>query len=142
MSGVTTLVLEFWVETAQGTKEMAASLRLVDTDFAFSALINDMTLAISLQKVNVNSVTILSCTFGKLSALTIKVELNNFFRLFTPAINNFLAKKTITFPSEFFGIFKLTNLTLDYYDHYIFAGATPLFIAPSKKIEVDDMFAF
>ena len=84
MSGVTTLVLEFWVETAQGTKEMAASLRLIDTDFAFSALINDMTLAISLQKVNVNSVTILSCTFGKLSAPTIKVELNNFFRLLYP----------------------------------------------------------
>lgn len=121
---------------------MAASLRLVDTDFAFSALINDMTLAISIQKVNVDSVTILSCTFGKLSALTIKVELNNFFRLFMPQLNNFLAKKTITFPSEFFGIFKLTNLTLDYYDHYIFAGATPLFIAPSKKIEENHMFAF
>jgi hypothetical protein len=105
MSGVTTLELEFWVETATGTKEMAASMRLIDTQFAFSALINDMTLAISLSKVNINSVTILSCAFGKLSALTIKVEMNNFFRIFMPSLNNFLAKRTLTFPSNFFGIF-------------------------------------
>lgn len=31
MSGVTTLELEFWVETTLGTKEMAASMRLIDT---------------------------------------------------------------------------------------------------------------
>jgi hypothetical protein len=137
MSGVTTLVLEFWVETSLGTKEMAASMRLIDTQFAFSALINDMTLGISLSKVNVDSVNILSCAFGKLSALTIKVELNNFFRIFMPSLNNFLARKTITFPSNFFGIFNLTNLTLDYYDHYIFAGATPLFIGTAESLEVD-----
>ena len=140
MSGVTTLTLEFWVETTSGTKEMAASMRLIDTDFAFSALINDMTLAISLSKVNVDSVNILSCSFGKLSAITMKLELNNFFRIFMPQLNSFLAKKTVTFPSNFFGIFKLTNLTLDYYDHYIFAGATPLFIAPA--CEAEDQFAF
>ena len=135
MSGVTTLELQFWVETVSGTKEMAASMRLIDTDFAFSALINDMTLGIVLSKVNVDSVTILSCSFGKLSALTVKLELNNFFRIFMPSLNNFLARKTVTFPSNFFGIFSLTNLTLDYYNHYIFAGATPLFTGTTSEFE-------
>lgn len=128
MSGETTLELEFWVETVAGTKEKAASIRLIDTEFAFSALINDMTLALNLSKVNIDSVTILSCTFGRLSSLVVKTELNNAFRIFMPTLNTILAKRTITFPSNFFGIFNLTNLTLDYYDHYIFAGATPLFI--------------
>ena len=137
MSGVTTLELQFWVEKTDGTKEMAVAMRLIDTAFGFTALINNMSIGVSIDKVNINSVNILSCTFGKLSALTIKVELNNFFRIFTPSLNNFLAKHKVTFPSHFFGIFELTNLTLDYYDSYIYAGATPLFLGARNESTSD-----
>jgi hypothetical protein len=82
MSGVATLELEFWVEKTDGTKEMAASLRLIDTDFSFTATVTDMRLLISLTKVNVSNVSIVSSNIGKLSAILIKTELNNGFRLF------------------------------------------------------------
>ena len=114
---------------------MAASMRLIDTDFAFSALINDMTLAISLSKVNVDSVNVLSCSFGKLSAITMKLELNNFFRVFTPIINKDLQLHTFTVPSNIFGIFILSNLTIGYYNNYIYLGMTPTFIVPALAVE-------
>lgn len=132
MSGVATFELEFWVEKADDTREMAASLRLIDTDFSFTATVTDMRLLISLAKVNVTNVSVLSCAFGKLSAILIRTELNNFFRLFTPSINSFLARKTIPMPKNILGLFELTNLTLGYYDSYLYAGYTPVFMPPGQ----------
>jgi hypothetical protein len=33
MGGVTTVVLEFWVETSESTQELATSMTLIDTSF-------------------------------------------------------------------------------------------------------------
>lgn len=131
MTGVATLELEFWVEKTDGTKELAAAMRLVDTDFGFTATVTDMRLLISLTKVNVSNVNILSCAFGKLSALLIRTELNNGFRLFQSSINTFLAKKTIPMPRNILGLFELTNLVLGYYDSYLYVGYTPVFMPPA-----------
>ena len=45
-----------------------------------------------------------------------------------------LAKHAVTFPSNIFGIFLLSDLTLGYFDNYIYAGATPTFIAPKIQM--------
>jgi len=74
----------------------------------------------------------LSCTFGKLSGLLIKTELNNGFRLFQSSINAFLARKTIPMPRNILGLFELTNLTLGYYDSYLYVGYTPVFMPPGE----------
>ena len=71
---------------------------MTDTTFLFTALINNMAISINLGNVNVDKVTVNSCSFGKLSALTLKLELNNFFRIFTPEINHVLAKHPVEFP--------------------------------------------
>jgi len=135
MSGVATLELEFWVEKLDGTKEQAATLRLIDTDFGFTATVTDMRLLISLTQVNVSNVSVLSCTFGKLSALLIRTELNNGFRLFQSSINSFLARKTVPMPSNILGLFELTKLTLGYYDSYLYVGYTPVFLPPGDRLE-------
>lgn len=90
-----------------------------------------MQISIQLGKINIDSVKINSCSFGKLSALVIKTELNNFFRAFIGPLNAYLSEKVLNVPSNFFGIFELEQLTLDYYDSYIYAGATPVFIGPT-----------
>lgn len=41
-----------------------------------------MSLTIDVTRLNVGSVDVISCTFGKLSGLTIKLEINNGFRVF------------------------------------------------------------
>ena len=133
MSGDTSLALEFWVEMADGTKEMAADLQLSDIDFKFTALINDMDVALNITKINISSVSVISDTFGKLSALTIKVKLNNGFRIGLPFLNILLTKFQIPIPSNIFGIFELSNLTLGYHDNYLYAGATPTFVGPKAE---------
>jgi hypothetical protein len=133
MSGQTSLNLQFWVQKADGTEEMACELELDGAVFKFTALIDNMDIALNLTKFNVDSVNVVSDTFGKLSSLLIKTKINNGFRIGIPFINVFLAKHQIKFPSNIFGIFELSDLTLGYYDNYIFAGATPTFIGPEQS---------
>ena len=137
MSGTTSLDLQFWVEKADSTKELACELSLSDMDFDFSALVTDMNITLNITKINIDKVDIVSDTFGKLSALTLKLKLNNGFRIMLPLLNVFLSKFNISIPSNIFGIFELSNLNLDYFDGYIYAGATPTFLAPSKESPMD-----
>jgi len=76
-------------------------------------------------------VTVNSCAFGNLSALKLKLELNKGFKIARPIINDKLAAMTITVPSNIAGVFELHNLTLSYYDNYLYAGATPVFLPPA-----------
>ena len=58
--------------------------------------------------------------------------MNNGFRIALPIINRVFAKYQIPFPSNF-GLFQLSDLTLGYYDDYIYAGATPTFVGPAGE---------
>jgi hypothetical protein len=133
MSGTASLTLEFWVEQASGVAAMAADLGLNDVDFKFTAFVNNMDVSLNITKVNIDSVDVISSTIGRLSALTIKLELNNGFRIGLPFFNRILAKHQISIPSNILGLFELSDLTLGYHNDYIYAGATPTFIGPSKK---------
>ena len=92
-----------------------------------------MDVSLNITKVNIDNVNVVSDTFGRLSGLTIKVELNNAFRIGLPVFNKVLAKHTISIPSNILGLFELSDLTLGYHDDYIYAGATPTFIGPSSE---------
>jgi len=67
-----------------------------------------MNLTIAVERINVGSVDVISCTFGKLSGLVIKTEINNGFRVIQPSLNNWFSKKILNFPTNIFGIFELT----------------------------------
>ena len=47
-------------------------------------------------------------------------------------INKTLASKDLKVPSTIGGVFELHNLNLFYFDDYIYAGATPVFLAPAQ----------
>lgn len=103
---------------------------LKDTKFGFIAPTVGMTLTVQLTTVNVDSVTVLRSTIGNLSAAAIKLKINNGFRIVEPTLNTFLSKKTVHFPTNVLGLFELTALTISYYNNYIYAGITPVFIEP------------
>lgn len=107
-------------------------MTLVDLNFAFTVLIENMTVFMTLGTVNVDKVTINSCSFGHLSTLLMKTELNNFFRLFTPRINATLQQNPFTVPSNVFGIFILSNMTIGYFNSYLYLGMTPTFLPPAS----------
>jgi hypothetical protein len=68
------------------------------------------------------------CSFGTLSAIKLKLELNNFLRLYMGHINSWLDTLPITIPSHIGNLFVLSDLTIEYFNDYIYAGATPTFI--------------
>jgi hypothetical protein len=131
MAGLATLEMELWANKLDGNREMAASITLGDLAFGFSLLINDMIVAAQITEVYSTTVTVNSCAFGNLSALKLKLELNKGFKIARPIINDKLAAMTITVPSNIAGVFELHNLTLSYYDNYLYAGATPVFLPPA-----------
>ena len=130
------LELQFWITNSDLTRELAADLMLNNIDIGFIAPITEMSLAISITRINVGSVNVLSSTFGHLSGLVIKTEINNGFRIVQPSLNAWLATKQITFPEHILGVFQLEQMTLSYYDNYLYVGITPVFIEPSRLITV------
>lgn len=91
MSGVTSLDLQFYVTKTDGTQELACELGLNDSSFKFTALINNMDIALNITKVQVDSVDVVSDTFGRLSASFIKTKINTSFAVALPLINAALA---------------------------------------------------
>ena len=134
INALATMTIEFWAQTATGPS-LATSMTLVDTAIGFGIIVDNMTMQFALATTNVDKVVVNSCSFGKLSALLMKTELNNFFRIFTPIINKDLAAKTFTVPSNIGGIFILSNLTIGYYNNYLYFGMTPTFITPALAVE-------
>lgn len=134
INALATMTIEFWALSSTGPS-LATSMTLVDTAIGFGIVVNSMTIEFQLGTTNVDKVVVNSCSFGKLSALLMKTELNNFFRLFTPIINKDLAAHTFTVPSNVGGIFILSNLVISYYDNYIYFGMTPTFITPALAVE-------
>ncbi len=128
MQGVATLELQFWCYNTDGVLEQAAGLMLNNAAFGFVAPVVDMSLTLQISKINVDSVQVLQSNVGKLNPLTLKLEINNGFRLVQPRLNHILSNHVINFPTNIFGIFELTRLTISYYNNYIYAGITPIFI--------------
>jgi hypothetical protein len=81
MRGVGTLEVQFWVHQPRGTKAEAAALMLTDTKFGFIAPTVGMSLNVQLTTVNVDSVTVLMSSIGNLSAISIKLKINNGYRI-------------------------------------------------------------
>ena len=50
-----------------------------------------MDLSLNIKTINVESVTVVSSTFGHLSGLALKVEINNGMRIGIPILNTVLA---------------------------------------------------
>ena len=134
LNSVGTMTLEFWAQTATGP-QLATSMTLVDPALGFGIITNAMTMQIVLATTNVSSVTVNSCAFGRLSALVLKTEMNNFFKVFTPIINKDLAASPITVPSNVHGIFGLSDLSIGYYNSYLYFGMQTTVIVPALAVE-------
>jgi len=127
MDVIAEVELQFYVNTEAGELEYAAGLNLANLKFGFQALTDNMKLTFALTQLNVGTVEVLECSWGRLSAASIKLKINNGFRLAKPLINKLLAAHAIQFPHEVLGLFQLTELVITYYDDYIYVGMTPAF---------------
>lgn len=122
------MVLQFWVHTTEGTVEMATQMTLSDIYYDGTLVTEGFSISPKIDKANVGKVSVDSCTFGTLSALTLKVQINASFKLFMPEINALIATVPIVIPSDIYGIFTLSDLSITYHDSYVGLGATPTFL--------------
>merc|ERR1712194_414391 len=109
--------------------------------FEATVLINGFDLTGNVTRVKVGDIIQNSCTFGDIAVEAVKVALNAAFRVSMPLINLFLGKYILKIPSDIFGIFQLSDLVLEYFDGYIYAGATPTFLPPTLEYGMNDLTA-
>jgi hypothetical protein len=91
MAGIADMDVEIWANKADGTRDLATSFSLGNLAFGFSVLITDMLISAQITEVYSGTVVVNSCSFGKLSALKLKLELNKGFKIAQPIINSALA---------------------------------------------------
>lgn len=132
MGAYFTLTTDFWVTNeTTNLREMAASLTFEETEFTFSAIINNMTLAMKIITVNVDKITANSCTWGNIHTVPDKIAINNAMKVLVPIINSKLVNVLIHIPSHLGKYFVLSDLTLGYFNDYMFLGLTPTFVQPT-----------
>lgn len=94
-----------------------------------------MKLAMHINGVHVDKITIQYCSWGTLRASTMRLKLNTAINIALPTvINPALAKEQITFPSHLGKYFILSDLTLSMRDNFIYVGLTPTFVGPTHGI--------
>ena len=128
MDGNVDLQTQWWVNKADGTREMAAEITLQNMNVGFTATVLNMNVSLSLDAIKTVDVIIDSCAFGTISARSLKLKLNFFFTTFKVFINKWLNSMEIVIPSDIGGLFILSELYIEYYNDYIYAGATPTFV--------------
>ena len=107
---------------------------------------DDMSVRAHITEAFFNQVTQVSCAFGKVDISLIKNLANTYFSdeeyEILPMLNNRLSYwLTLPIPSDFFQVFKLTNLTVQYHDGYLLLGTTPIFMAPIPDQLQDSLIA-
>lgn len=125
-----TAKLQLWPRF-NGTTELALEFDLIDVLFTGGIAINDFIATADVHTFLVDKITIDSSTIGSVSALKLKLEINNVSRILVPIINAEIQKYQVPIPSNVFGIFLLSDLYLIYQDGYLQAGATPTFLPPA-----------
>jgi hypothetical protein len=128
MDGNVDLQTQWWVNKADGTREMAAEISLQNMNFGFTATVSNMNVSLAVDAIKTVDVIVDSCAFGTISARSLKIKLNLFFQTFKVFINKWLSAMDIVIPSNIGGLFILSDLYIEYYNDYIYAGATPTFI--------------
>jgi hypothetical protein len=128
LDGTITVETQYWVQFPNNTQEMAASVTLQNMKVGFTAIITNMNVSLNLQQIKSTDIVVNFCTFGTISPFSFRIKLNFIFTTFKVLINQWLGGLELVVPSNIAGIFILSDLYVEYYNDYIYAGATPTFI--------------
>jgi hypothetical protein len=133
------MAVKFWVEQANQTTSMAVNFTMEDFFFNFTALIDVMEMRFNVTECTLAGITVNSTTFGKVDLALVAKLFNEAIELGIPFFNIYIQKQSIKIPSELFGLFELSDLTVIYHNDFIEAGLTPTFVAPKAREVVPAM---
>ena len=114
-----------------GKKEDAVVFYINDFYFNFTLLIQKMEVKASITEMHLKSINYTSTTFGQVP-LNLVVDLVNWaFTHSIPLFNKLWTDLVkVRVPDTVFGLFKLADLNVLYFDNYLELGLTPTFLPP------------
>jgi len=140
MEAKTTVNLKFYVHTADKV-DLAVDLDVIRVLTNFTVIIDEMTLSGKVMNLNVEDLEANFCSYGTVHVELIRGLIDDLLDDKTDVVetlNEYLAKNIVfSVPDQFGGVFKMSDLTLQYHDDYVFIGATPTFVPPAAGQEVD-----
>lgn len=129
MIATATINVRFWVVKAPGQEELAVELNLYNiTNKVFVNEKPDLIMGLMIGEFRLHGVEVVKSTIGMLNPNTIRLKLNTVNSVIVTLTNIILQRFEIQLPNNIWGLFKLTQLHMEYFDGYIYAGATPIFI--------------
>ena len=133
------LCLVLVVNYQNGTTIDAYSFEFQDINIEYSILIDNMTAKGRIDDLFVNKIFIKSDYFEEgehFDVSILKVAFNSAFEFGMYYFNSYFDEYAYEIPCMLLRTFKLSDLTLNYYDHYIQIGATPTFIPPENVTQI------
>ena len=135
MIATATVNLRFWVVNAPDQEELAVELNLYNiTNKVFLNEKPDLKMSLMIGEFRLHGVEIVDSRIGMLNPNTIRLKLNTVNSVIVTLSNIILQKWEVQIPNMMLGnLFHLTNLHLEYFDGYIYAGVTPMYVQPLKR---------
>lgn len=129
--------LDFWIHRSDGQRVNAAQIAINDFFFNFTFLINGMQVVSNVTQAHLVSIKSSHAVWGNLSSNLVTNMINIVFKFGTPLFNKWWqANNKIMIPNELFGLFRLSDLKVKYYNDFLELGLTPTFLPP-KAVESD-----
>jgi len=129
MIATATVNLRFWVVKAPNQEELAVELNLYNiTNKVFLRENPDLRMSLMVGEFRLHGVEVVDSRIGMLNPNTIRLKLNTVNSVIVTLTNIILEKWEVQIPNEVLGgLFHLSQLHLEYFDGYIYAGVTPVY---------------
>lgn len=133
MIATATVNLRFWVVKQPGQEELAVELNLYNiTNKVFVNEKPDLRMSLMVGEFRLHGVEVVDSRIGMLNPNTIRLKLNTVNSVIVTLSNIILQKFEIQIPNTMLGgLFHLSQLHLEYFDGYIYAGVTPMYVPPA-----------
>lgn len=129
MIATATVNLRFWVVQAPNQEELAVELNLYNiTNKVFLRENPDLKMSLMVGEFRLHGVEVVDSRIGMLNPNTIRLKLNTVNSVIVTLTNIILENWVVQIPNEVLGgLFHLSQLHLEYFDGYIYAGVTPVY---------------
>jgi hypothetical protein len=136
MIATATVNLRFWVVKAVGDEELAVELNLYNiTNKVFLNEKPDLKMSLMIGEFRLHGVEVVDSRIGMLNPNTIRLKLNTVNSVIVTLTNIILQNFEVQIPNTLLGgLFALKQLHLEYFDGYIYAGVTPVYVPAPPTI--------
>ena len=125
--------VKFWVEQADGTKDLAIDFTVDDLLIDLQVLVFGQQPWLEAKEIHLGSIIGSS---SKIANFNLTAEVQNINKLFKeglPIFNYWFKLQHFRLPETLFGIFHLSDARINYYNGFLEVAFTPTFIAPSES---------